>query len=1014
MKNVHVETIDNLYKEYESSTNGLTPAQVEINRRNYGINKLQEKKPKKWYHFFIEQYKDLLMITLLVASLVSLIVSAFPQHGYQWGQMLTTIEGWENFILIVVITVINAILGMIQALKAQKSLESLKKLSSPKAKVIRGNQSLVVNSEDLVVGDIVIVEAGDIAPADGRIIDCFSLKVNESSLTGEATVVLKNNNPLDDPHLGIGDRLNCIYSGCLVVYGRAKFIVTAVGSNTEIGKISTLLNETKTKKTPLQVNLDRLAKFLVYIILAVCLVLFVVNMIKMKDPSLNKWETFGDSINFSIALAVAVIPEALSSIVTIVLSISTKRLAKQNAIVKELKAVEGLGSVSIICSDKTGTLTQNKMTVIDLYTDETLINQDMQFNYQTNKINLPELAVLCSDAKVVNNTIIGDPTESCLIDYYNKHSDSEQLRSSCKRISELPFDSERMMMSTLVQYQNKKFMITKGAIDQVLSKITHIYLNGEVRKINDNDITKINTINRQFASEGKRVLCFAFKEMQQDKLQFNDESNLIFIGLISMIDPPRVETIQAIKECKVAGIRPIMITGDHPETAVAIAKQIGIFNEGDLSLSGRELKEISEEELTLNIAKYSVYARVSPEDKIKIVRAWQKHNMIVSMTGDGVNDAPSLKEANIGVAMGITGTEVSKDAASMILTDDNFATIITAIKSGRNVYNNIKSAIKFLLTGSLATILATAVLLIFSLIIGINYVPFNTIQLLFLNLVTDSWPAIALGLESYKNDVIYEKPRKANEFFITPKFMKHVVLDALLISGVVIVSFFFTYYTKVSGIVINDTDQLFDQASGIAFLTLAFCRLFHSFNCRMNKPVLFSKEFFSNQWIFGSFLISAVLLLIVYYVPGVNSVFMHSSPWIRDKEITPYFKDYGVWVAFGFASFVLWIYQFVALIKVSIQKQVVSHNKRQLIAKFINDDLNKNAYRIIQVLASSSALSLTEIDNAMNKQNNLFDLNTLVSYEYVIAYQKDNHMVYQLNPSLSATVLNYNIESNAI
>ncbi len=1009
MEAIHTKEINELYSEYNSNENGLTNEQVEVNRKNYGINKLQERKPKKWYHFFFEQYKDLLMITLIVAALISLVVSAFPQENsggssLGWGEALTTINGWENFILIMVITVINAILGMAQSLKAQKSLNALKKLSAPKAKVIRGGQSIIVDSNDLVVGDIVILEAGDVAPADGRIIDCFSLKVNESSLTGEATVVMKNNAIMTDVHAGIGDKLNCVFSGCQVVYGRCKYIVTAVGSDTEIGKINTLLNETEAKKTPLQVNLDRLAKFLVYIILGVCLVLFVVNMFKMVNASSNQYLTiFGDSLNFAIALAVAVIPEALSSIVTIVLAISTKRLSKQGAIVKELKAVEGLGSVSIICSDKTGTLTQNKMTVTNWYSNENLLDLSQPYEYSSSNINIPELAVLCSDAKVVNNVAIGDPTETCLIDYYNKTSDAEKLRKTCHRISELPFDSERMMMSTLVKYHNKNIMVTKGAIDKVLNNITHIYINNKVRPITASDLSKINHINAQFASEGKRVLCFAFKEMNKQKLDFSDEKGLTFVGLVSMIDPPRVETIAAIKECKQAGIRPIMITGDHKDTAVAIAKQIGIFNEGDLSLSGRELKELSEDELALNVAKYSVYARVSPEDKIKIVRAWQKQNMIVSMTGDGVNDAPSLKEANIGVAMGITGTEVSKEAASMILTDDNFATIVSAIKSGRNVYNNIKNAIKFLLTGSIATIIATAILLIFSLALDIPYVPFSTIQLLFLNLVTDSWPAMALGLESYKQEVINEKPRKADEFFITPKFAKKVLLDACLISVVTLVSFFVTFYASGN----PDQNFLFDQASGIAFMTLAFCRLWHSFNCRMDKHVLWTKEFFTNQWVFGAFLLSLMLIVLIYYTPGMNYVFMHANQQLVSSSapITPDYTNYGIWVACGFASFTFWIYQLNQMV-IDLKKARATKKAKGLnqYLALIKPKMSKKELNVLKTLykAGHKGLNIDQINALINDSNNLSLINALIEEELVVCYQQEATLVYCITPAIQA------------
>ncbi len=978
---MHTKLVDNIFNELSTSINGLSEKQVDNNRKIYGSNKLFEKKKKKWWHFFFEQYKDILMIVLLISSVISLIVSIIPQPDYEKpGSMLLTFEGWENFVLIVGVTLINAILGTVQSVKSQKSLESLKKLSAPKAKVIRNGETLVIDSSELVVGDIIIIEAGDLIPADARLFEVASLKVNESSLTGESEAILKNTDIINDEKIGIGDKLNCVFSGCLVVYGRAKAIVTAVGENTEIGKINKLLNETKDKKTPLQINLDRLAKFLMYIVLIVCLILFIVNIIKIGIiPGMNEngnWVIiFGDSLNFAVALAVAVIPEALSSIVTIVLTLSTKKMAKENAIVKELKAVEGLGSVSVICSDKTGTLTQNKMTVKGLYTNNKLFNETDDFTFNESFLNLPEMAVLCSDAKSKDGIMIGDPTEICLVEYYNnKNNDAEELRKKYKRISELPFDSERMMMSTLVNCNKEKIMITKGAIDKVLDKVVNIVIDNEVRKINNIDLKKINEMNKKFASEGKRVLCFAFKNMNKESLNFEDEEGLTFIGLMTMIDPPRIETIEAIKECKIGGIRPIMITGDHRETAVAIGKQIGIFNEGDLSLSGKELKEMSDEELAINVAKYSVYARVSPEDKIKIVRAWQKQNMIVSMTGDGVNDAPALKEANIGVAMGITGTEVSKDAASIILTDDNFATIISAVKSGRNIYNNIKSAVKFLLVGNLATIFISVILMIFGLVLKIEYVPFAAIQLLFLNLLTDSWPAISLGLESYKKDVIYEKPRKADEFFITKNFIKKVARDAILITIICLSCFLFSYFNS------NLNPNLaYDQACSMTFITLSFCRLFHSFNCHSDKSILFNKELFSNYFIIGSFILGTILLCIIYYVPTLNSMFMHASVSLKDSPITPEYKNYAIWICLAFASADLLIYQIIQFL---LDFKKVNTN-RKINNYFKNNEkwLNKNHIKILIYINKNQNVNMQELKNAIYFNEN--ELKELITIGYV-------------------------------
>ena len=933
------------YLENKFSTSiekGLSDNQVDTNRKVYGENKLLTNKKTKWWVIFLKQYKDVLMIVLLISSIISLIVSIFPVDGISWGKELTKIEGWENFILIVGVTLINAILGTIQTMKSQKSLDSLKTLSSPKAKVIRNGVSCVIDSSDVVVGDIIILEAGDLVPADARIFECASLKVNESSLTGESENILKHNNIIDKKNVLLADRLNCVHSGSLVTYGRAKAIVTSVGQNTEIGKINTLLQNTKETKTPLQVNLDKLAKFLMWSVLVICFILFAFNISKIAftdKSTASILGVFSSTLNFSIALAVAVIPEALSSIVTIVLSISTKKMAKKNAIVKNLKSVEGLGSVSVICSDKTGTITQNKMTVKGFYINGKVYNEDEIDLKNNDQLNLIKYSVLSSDAKVHGDNVIGDPTEVCLVEYLQKLKlDSNKLGKENPRISELSFDSERMMMSTLVKINNKnKKMLTKGAFDKILDKCVSILDNGKIRKINVNDIKKINEANNLFSNQGKRVLCFAMKDVNHNTLTFKDESNFVFVGLITMIDPPRPEVIEAIKECKVAGVKVVMITGDHQSTAVAISKEIGIYSNNDWSMSGVELSNISQNELTKNIAKYSVYARVSPQDKIKIVRAWQANNMIVSMTGDGVNDAPALKQADIGVAMGITGTEVSKDAASIILTDDNFATIVSAVKFGRSIYNNIKSSIKFLLTGNLATILIALVLTIFSFAIKITVAPFSAIQLLFLNILTDTWPAISLGLEKYKNNVIFEKPRLANEFFINKKFVVNIFWESLIMTIVVLCSFFVAFYTSNiaidSTIVTNQTEYInnvrFEIASSCAFMTLAFSRFIHGFNCRSNHFILFKKEILTNPYLDGSLLLGLILLSFIFYVPGVNEVFLdiHNGTNLSSgiyKGIN--FGQYQhtlVWLSFVCSLSHLIIVQYVYLTKDFIYSRMV-------------------------------------------------------------------------------------------
>ena len=920
----YAKEIPSVVKEFNTDLKkGLNDSQVLINRQKYGSNAITSKKKKTWWKIFLEQYKDVLMIVLLVSSIISLIVSIFPTDGKSWGHELLTINGWENFILIVVVTILNATFGTIQTIKSQKSLDSLKKLSSPKCKVLRNNCSIVIDSKDVVVGDILIIDAGDLIPADARLFECASLKINESSLTGESENVLKHSNVIKKDKVGLGDRLNCVYSGCLATYGRAKAIVTAVGKETEIGKINTILNNTIEQKTPLQVNLDKLAKILMWVVLGICTLLFVFNISKIAFTDMSQSAIIGSvssTLNFSIALAVAVIPEALSSIVTIVLSISTKKMAKQNAIVKDLKSVEGLGSVSVICSDKTGTLTQNKMTVKNFYINNKSYN-DEQLNVKDNDhINLIKYSVLCSDAKVNKNNVVGDPSEVCLVEFYEKQKmDSNKLNEQYQRLSEIAFDSDRMMMSTLVKFKTEKLMLTKGAVDKLLYKCTKICENGKDRKITKKDIDKILKANNEFSSQGKRVLCFAKKEFNKSSLSFNDESNMTFVGLIAMIDPPREEVIQAIKECEIANIRVVMITGDHVSTAIAIAKQIGIYKENDWSLSGVELSNISDAKLAKDIARYSVYARVSPQDKIKIVKAWQSQNKIVSMTGDGVNDAPALKQSDIGVAMGITGTEVSKDAASIILTDDNFATIVSAVKFGRSIYNNIKSAIRFLLTGNLATVIIAIAITIFSLALRITTVPFSAIQLLFLNILTDSWPAISLGLEKYKKDVIYEKPRLANEFFLTKKFMLTILYESLIMSLVVLISFFIVYYSLDISMLVQDNlssvqNIRFETASSCAFMTLAFARFMQGFNCKSNKPILFNKNLIDNPFLVGSLGLGIILISMIFYIPDVRTVFLdiHNGASALEVYKSVYLGQFEftlIWISFSISILVLLLVQ---------------------------------------------------------------------------------------------------------
>ena len=672
MKDWYQKDEQEILKELHVTKEGLTAGQAETLLLEKGENVLMEGKKKSVLAVFAEQFCDLLVVILIVAAVISMFS----------GNV-------ESTIVIVAVIILNAILGTVQHEKAKKSLESLKSLSSPNAKVIRGGQKIEVPSAKVVPGDILLLEAGDMVVADGRILNNYSLQVNESSLTGESTNVDKEEGTIDG-EMPLADRTNMVYSGSLVTYGRAMVVVTGTGMDTEIGKIASLMNATKEKKTPLQVSLDQFSGRLAAVIMVICAIVFALSLYR-KMPIL-------DSLMFAVALAVAAIPEALSSIVTIVQAMGTQKMAKENAIIKELKAVESLGCVSVICSDKTGTLTQNKMTVQEIYIDgNTFRPEELDLHEQLHRYILYD-SILTNDSTLVDGKGIGDPTEYALLEMARKVSvNDDVLRTMMLRLEEIPFDSDRKLMSTKYELHGVPTILTKGAVDVLLDRTTHIRTAEGIRDFTEADREEINRQNMEFSQNGLRVLAFAYKEVEDDHvLSLKTENGFTFLGLVAMVDPPREESKEAVSDAKRAGIRPVMITGDHKITATAIAKQIGIFEEGDLAVTGTELDAMSDQELDGKITKISVYARVSPENKIRIVDAWQRRGNIVSMTGDGVNDAPALKKADIGVAMGITGTEVSKDAASMILADDNFATIIKAVANGRNVYRNIKNAIQFI------------------------------------------------------------------------------------------------------------------------------------------------------------------------------------------------------------------------------------------------------------------------------------------------------------------------------
>lgn len=839
MKQYYLQTKDEVLKEFKTGSDGLSTKQAEENLAKYGKNALVEGKKKTAFQVFLEQFKDLMVIILIIAA----VISAFT------GDL-------ESTLVIIAVLILNAILGTVQHVKAEKSLESLKSLSSPSAKVLRNGEKIEIDSKDVVPGDIMLLEAGDMVTADGRILDNYSLQVNESSLTGESTNIDKADVDFDH-EIPLGDRLNMVYSSSLVTYGRANVLVTGTGMNTEIGKIASLMNETKERRTPLQVSLDKFSSKLATAILIICAIVL----------GLQIWrgQPIMDALLFAVALAVAAIPEALSSIVTIVQAMGTQKMAKENAIIKNLAAVESLGSVSVICSDKTGTLTQNKMTVEDIYIGGEVLKPDqLDLGNQLHRYLLYD-AVLNNDSSLKDGKSIGDPTESALLEMYRKVPgidlgnnqlglSENDLRGLLTRQQEVPFDSDRKLMSTKHLIHTVPTIFVKGAIDVLLDRCDNIRIGDEVRPMTDEDRKKILAQNEHFSENGLRVLTFAYKEKDGD-LSPETEHGFTFIGLVSEMDPPREESIEAVARAKKAGIRTVMITGDHKDTAVAIAKKIGIFSDGDIAVTGLELDKMSDEELEQKIEKIAVYARVSPENKIRIVNAWQKKDKIVSMTGDGVNDAPALKKADIGVAMGITGTEVSKDAASMILADDNFATIIKAVANGRTVFENIKNAIMYLLSGNLSAIITV----LFASIGGFP-VPFIAVQLLFINLVTDSLPALAIGMEPGAPDILDRKPRDPKVGILDKNLVTRVTLQGAIISVGVIAAFMIGRQTSTA------------VACTMAFSTLTFARLLHGFNCRSQHSIF--KIGFKNNWYsLAAFAVGTLLLALILFVPGLHSLF---------------------------------------------------------------------------------------------------------------------------------------------
>lgn len=833
MTEYHQQSTAEVMKILNVTTQGLTDDDVQKRQQVYGYNVLEEGKKTSTLAVFIGQFKDLLVIILLVAAFVSFLL----------GEV-------ESTIVIMIVVILNAILGTVQHVKAEQSLDNLKALTSPIAKVMRHNQLVEIPSEEIVVGDLLMLEAGDYINADGRLLESHNLHINESSLTGESIAVAKSTDPIRKQNITIADKKNMVYSGSFVTNGRGIVMVTAIGMQTEIGKIANLLDTAKEKKTPLQISLDQFGEKLALGITLICLAIFTIDLIRGR--------ALVESFMFAVSLAVAAIPEALSSIVTIVLAFGTQKMAKENAIIRKLYAVESLGSVSVICSDKTGTLTENKMVVQEVFVDQKKIPHDWLNPINPVEKELMVKALLCSDAVERDHKEIGDPTEIALVKLGKQYGlDELKIREQYPRLAEIPFDSTRKLMSTVNQMDKQPIMITKGALDVLLPKVTRIKTSTGIFEITPQHRQKIEAVNRDFSMNGLRVLAIAYKEvLPLQKVDPRAERDLIFVGLVAMMDPPRKESKEAVESCIKAGIKPVMITGDHKITATAIAEQIGILQNPAEAIEGHALEGLTDQELQEKVQDYSVYARVTPAQKIRIVKAWQDKGHVVAMTGDGVNDGPALKQADIGVAMGVTGTEVAKDASSMILTDDNFSTIVKAIANGRSIYTNIKNAILFLLSGNAGAIFVV----LYATVLGLP-VPFAPVHLLFINLLTDSLPAIAIGLEPNNKKTMKDKPRNIHTPLLNKKFTTQVVLEGILIAISTIIAF---------QIGLSTGDTL--TASTMAFTTLCLSRLVHGFNSR-SKQSIFAIGVFSNKYTWFAFIIGVLSLHMVLFMPMLTTVF---------------------------------------------------------------------------------------------------------------------------------------------
>lgn len=871
--------IEEIEKELNTSKEkGLTEEQVQQKREEKGYNELKATKKKTLLQRFIDQFKDFSIIILIIAAIVSGIV------GISEG------EGITDTIIILIVVFINAIIGIAQESKAEKSLEALQKLSDHASKVIRDGNLKVVPARELVPGDIVVLDTGDYIPADLRIIEAVNLKSQESSLTGESVPVEKFTDVIEDKEIGIGDRKNMLFSSSLITYGRGKGIVVETGMTTEVGKIAGMLNNTEEQETPLQQKLNKLGKTLGIAAIVICVVIFLVGLLQGKE-AIHMFMT-------AVSLAVAAIPEGLVAVSTIVLAIGVQKMVKRNAIVKKLPAVETLGSSTVICSDKTGTLTQNKMTVEKIFWNDATRDAE---NIHDNEIDeelkrLIYANMLCNDTKISNDgTLTGDPTETALVDMAFKLNFDPSIYDRTPRVEEIPFDSDRKLMTTVNEVNGKYVVYTKGGIDELLRRCTSYEINNEIHNNLSEYINKIREKNEEMAREALRVLGCAYKEIDHipSKEEMETiENDLIFIGMVGMIDPPREEAKVAVEKCKTAGIKVVMITGDHKITATAIAKKLGILENEDEAITGLELEQMTDEELEKNVRKYSVYARVSPEHKVRIVTAWQKNGEVVAMTGDGVNDSPALKKADIGCAMGIVGTDVAKEAADVILTDDNFATVVSAVEEGRRIYDNILKVIQFLLSSNVGEIVvlffATLLTPLFAKWFGITDINsleiLLPIHILWINLVTDTLPALALAFDPANSDIMERKPVKPGKGIFTKGMTWRVIYQGAMIGLLTLAAFIIglaTTNTPIGELTLDESKIEVGQT--MAFVTLAFSELVHVFNVRNNKKSVFKTGILSNMKLIGAVIASAILMLVILLIPGLREIF--SIPILPKQNI---------------------------------------------------------------------------------------------------------------------------------